>query len=550
FEYEACGQMCFPDTSSIGYGWSKTYNNSPEKTYNVTARFNMGNLRFETINWQYLQGEGTFASGFEQLDTKERGLETNNYDLRNNARRLGVIMGISTPQGLGGSNWDFSSNTVAVGYLREFSEKLSLDSEMLIRTSAVLNTSHEYVPTKGYDSPEVYYTPQNWDVVKGYSREDYSYQAEEKLQYTHNRNYNTIVGVGIRYDMPQKDYGSVEKYKYTNYSAYIQQYIQPVDKIAITLGYRYDDNTVYSSTRNPRIGIVYKPSDDLTLKFLVGSGFRAPTTKELFSGTTSRKPNPDLQPEKLQSYEMGIGYRFMKKSYFTAQAFYNKVSHLILLTNTTDTVPINGVDPRNGTWYQNQNLGIARIYGTEISNNSEVTKKLVLNTNYTYNKGEYTNLPASLTSSPSTKGFFGDDPVFDFYNEVYQKLTVSPTSSSGNKTVPSTGPMPNIATHKANVGLTYMILIDFSIYLGLSYVDVRRNIGTSPQRTTPGYKFFKVNLRKDNFLYQNMYLSLLINNATNEQFFDPGIRSASGGYYPTMHPLERRNLWFTLGYKF
>lgn len=193
-------------------------------------------------------------------------------------------MGISTPQGLGGSNWDFSSNTVAVGYLREFSEKLSLDSEMLIRTSAVLNTSHEYVPTKGYDSPEVYYTPQNWDVVKGYSREDYSYQAEEKLQYTHNRNYNTIVGVGIRYDMPQKDYGSVEKYKYTNYSAYIQQYIQPVDKIAITLGYRYDDNTVYSSTRNPRIGIVYKPSDDLTLKFLVGSGFRAPTTKELFPG--------------------------------------------------------------------------------------------------------------------------------------------------------------------------------------------------------------------------------------------------------------------------
>ena len=36
----------------------------------------------------------------------------------------------------------------------------------------------------------------------------------------------------------------------------------------------------------------------------------------------------------------------------------------------------------------------------------------------------------------------------------------------------------------------------------------------------------------------------------DEKAFDPGIRTATGAYYPTKHPLEGRNIWLTLGYKF
>jgi len=60
----------------------------------------------------------------------------------------------------------------------------------------------------------------------------------------------------------------------------------------------------------------------------------------------------------------------------------------------------------------------------------------------------------------------------------------------------------------------------------------------------------KINIRWEDFYKPGMYMQLTINNLTNEQFFDPGIRSATGGYYPTQHPLETRNIWFTLGYKF
>jgi hypothetical protein len=43
-----------------------------------------------------------------------------------------------------------------------------------------------------------------------------------------------------------------------------------------------------------------------------------------------------------------------------------------------------------------------------------------------------------------------------------------------------------------------------------------------------------------------MYLQFEALNTVNQQFFDPGIRVASGTQYPTMHPLEKRNIWLTI----
>jgi outer membrane receptor protein involved in Fe transport len=39
-------------------------------------------------------------------------------------------------------------------------------------------------------------------------------------------------------------------------------------------------------------------------------------------------------------------------------------------------------------------------------------------------------------------------------------------------------------------------------------------------------------------------------NLANEQYFDPGFRNGNGQAVPTLLPLERRNIWFTVGYIF
>ncbi len=561
-----CGGVCVYQNNNLGHFWSPFYNNSREDTYNITAKVQRGGLRFETINWQYLQGEGTFANGNHQIDTKMKGLETGKFDTRNLARLYGMSLGVVGPQGFTGSQWDFKNNTAMVGYLHEFTNRLSLDTELLVRSTQILSSSHEEYPdtkagtggaakSNGYrnantTTPYAYYQPGNVTLEASYSRPDYSYQLEERLQFNQSDKMNTIVGLVAKHFVVAKDYGSHERFTFNAYAAYLQQVIKPVSMLSITLGYRYDYNTIYGKASNPRIGIVYQPTSALTLKFLAGFGFREPTAKELFSQTAQRKPNPDLKPEKLRAYEIGAGYRFSKNYYSSLQAYQNTITDLILEVATTDSNPIGGRNPSGGFWRQNQNLGVAKIQGVELDNTFQILDNLSFYFNYTYNKGIYEKLPATLQNSPSTEGRETDNPFWDMYAEIYRQLTITPSTPRGRRTSPPKGAIPNIAPHKVNLGFTWYIVPKLSLYVGLRFVDIRRNRATNPERSTPGYTMLKINLRKEDFFLAGMFLQLTINNATNQQFFDPGIRDAAGSYYPTMHPLERRNYWLSVGYNF
>ncbi len=550
-----CGNaVCETNSNSIGYYWSPTYNNSQENTYNITAKFSKGGFRFETINWQYLQGEGTFSNGTQQIDTKQKGLETGKWDSRNLARAYGILSGALTTydskgkvvtygeKGFIGSNWDFRNNSVLAGYLHKFSETLSLDSEAIVRHTEVLSSSHEEYPNT--NGPGAYYHPGDTTAETNYSRPDYSYQAEERLQWSPSSKLSGIFGVVGKHFVVSKDYGSSERYTYTNYAMYYQQLYKPFDKLALTAGFRHDFITTYGHANTPRLSAVYTPSKNLTFKFLLGSAFREPSARELFSQTAQRKPNTSLRPEELRSAEAGASYRFLKKYFVSAQGFYNSVSNLILEVQTTDTTPIAGKTATGGLpWNQNQNIGRAAIYGAELETNITFSNSFIMFLNYTYNKGYYYDLPSGLSKSPSTAGRAGDDYANDLYLLGYKSVT-------NNSTVPAKGNIPNIAPHKANVGFTYYILKNLSVYLGINYIDVRRTIATNPEHSVLGYKMVKLNIRWDDAFKPGVFIQLHINNVTNEQFFDPGIRVATGAYYPTMHPLERRNIWFTVGYKF
>jgi outer membrane receptor for ferrienterochelin and colicins len=557
-ETKACGGVCLPNAKSIGHWWSPTYNNSKEETYNITAKFSKGGFRFQTVNWQYLQGQGTFSNGTEQIDSSQRGLETGKFDSRNLARIYGILndpKNIGTA-GFGGTHWDFKNNSVTTGYLHKFSERLNLDSEFVTRSSQVLSSSNEFYPN--VTDPFAYYRPNDVSPAAGaksikgsstYSRPDNNYQLEEKLHFIQSEKMVTTTGIVIRQFVTPKDYNSYERFTYNTYSGYIQQLYKPVEMIAITAGIRHDISTTYGNTTNPRLSLIVKPNSDLTLKFLLGTGFREPSAKELFTQTVQRKPNPALRPEMMRSHEIGIGYRFLKKYYLSTQGYYNRVSNLILEFATNDTSVINGITPKN-PWQQYQNLGIANIYGFEFETNMQLTEQIHLFLNYTYTKGEYSRLPPSLQTSPATTGRPGDNPADDIYSELFRQITITPQRPNGQNTVPGSGQIPNISPNKINAGFTFIPMPDLSIYTGINYVDIRRTVSTDPVRTVNGYKMVKLNIRKENFITEGAYIQLHINNLFNEQFFDPGIRSATGTYYPTMHPLEKRNIWFTLGYNF
>lgn len=551
-ESELCNGQCEPDGDSVGYYWSPLYNNSPEDTYNITARFHFGGLRLETVNWQYLQGDGTFANGTQQVDVRQKGLETDKYDARNWARRLAIAEDIAGPQGFSGSAWNFRNNSLAVGYEHEWTDRLSLDSELVVRHTEILSSSHEEIPDD--PGPYAYLQPGKTTQVQDYSRPDYSYEARQKLSYSANRHSETTLGIeAVRTVVPQ-GYNSPERFRWNNYAFYLQHRFRPLESLALTLGYRQDDSTIYEVSHTPRIGAVWSPVKDLTFKFLASTGFRAPTAWELFNATNQRRANPDLKPEQLRSGEIGVGYRPFENVYVSVQGFYNEIEDLILEVETTEPQEI---DP-SANFNQNQNVGDAVVYGSETETEIRFTPRLRFYLNHTHTRGEYVNLPgpAALSSSPSTRGRPGDDPLADWLVAEYQDWAMDHPQvdlylqSIDREFEPFTGPIPNIARDKVNAGVTYQLTSNVSVHLRGNWVDVRRTVGTNPRATIHGYAWWHANIRWDNAFTQGLFFQLMVRNLANELLFDPGIRTATGGYYPTAHPLEGRNLWFTAGYKF
>jgi len=552
-EAALCQGECEPDENSIGYYWSPGFNVAYEETYNILARFQAGNVRFETVNWQYLQGDGTFANGTQQIDIKERGLETEKYDVRNNARRLAIANGQVGPQGFSGSQWDFRNNSMAFGYLHEFAEKLSLDSELVVRHTEILSSSREEYPND--PGPYATYTPGDDfnTVADGYSRPDYQYILNEKINYAGSRHESTVGLEGTYTQVPQ-GYGASRQFVYKNYAFYYQGLWRPFSFMNFTFGYRQDDNSIYGTSHTPRLGLVFFPTTNLTLKFLAGTGFRAPTAWELFNATRQRRANPGLKPEKLRSGEAGIAYRFTDRYYVSLTAFYNEISDLILEVQTKEPRE----DDVSQNFNQNQNVGEAVIYGSESQAILQITQGFKVHLHHTYSRGNYVNLPGpeALSTSPSTRGRPGDDPLADYLVSEYRSWAQKhPEEDLYLQSIdleyePFTGPVPNIPAHKGGVGFTWQATGKLSLHVRHNYVDVRRTVGTNPENTVHGYHWFHSNVRLEDVFAEGLYMQLAFRNMGDARIYDPGIRTATGAYYPTRHPLEGRNVWFTLGYKF
>lgn len=531
-ESKACGGVCKPDANSVGYFWPRKFNVANVETYNMTGKFSYKNFRFETINWQFLMGEGTVENGTYAVHLKEPGLETNQYDSRNWARRAGIALGVVGPQGFSGSSWDFRNNSSTVGYTHQFNKKINLDSEFITRHTELLSSSHEeYTNTPG---PNINYKPGDVTRQNNYSRPDQSYELREKFQWEQSNKSSTTIGIEALSVTVPEAYGSDRRFRYNNYANYIQQVYKPFSSLHFTAGLRYDENTIYGATRNPRLGLIWQIAKNLNFKFLLGTGFRAPTAWELFNKTNARKANPGLRPEKMRSVEIGFGYRFSERYYIHINGYYNNITDLIIQLETNEYNP----NIPGAFWTQNQNVGAAKVYGSEISTDFQFTSYLKLFMSYTHSQGEYYSM-YGFASSPSTRGRVGDEG----FNDVLG-------NQIGKSIVPQTGKMPNIAPNKLSAGITYHLLANISIHTGLNYVDVRRTIATNPERAVPAYKMLHLNFRWEDFFIVGMFLQIQVHNAFNDLNFDPGIRTATGGYYPTMIPLEKRNIWFTVGYKF
>ena len=115
------------------------------------------------------------------------------------------------------------------------------------------------------------------------------------------------------------------------YALYLQDEYHILSNLIINVGLRYDHYDTFGGTTNPRLALIYKPLDKSIIKLLYGNAFRAPNAYELYytDNGVSAKPNPDLNPEKIKTYEMVYEQYLGENFRSSLSGFYYQIGDLI-----------------------------------------------------------------------------------------------------------------------------------------------------------------------------------------------------------------------------
>ncbi|MGQ9635279.1 MAG: TonB-dependent receptor plug domain-containing protein [Bryobacteraceae bacterium] len=151
--------------------------------------------------------------------------------------------------------------------------------------------------------------------------------------------------------------------------------------------YRNEFGQFTQSSFSPKMGASWHPDSVTTLRAAAGKGFRAPSLFELYKvhvrggGTYYRAANPDLVPEHLWSYDVGIE-RALRHNLWARFTFYQSFAKNYIGDRLLGTGKISGGKTRYD--YRLENISDVNIHGIESEVNWALHPSLSLVGNYTY----------------------------------------------------------------------------------------------------------------------------------------------------------------------
>ena len=179
-------------------------------------------------------------------------------------------------------------------------------------------------------------------------------------------------------------------FSFNNFSGFAQTYWL-LKKFTIMGGLRYDNNSVYGKSLNPRIALMYKATPITSFRASVGYAFKAPPASLKFQSLAypaAEDPgmirymvvpvdfidkSRTLEPEDYKSYEIGMKTKFRKKIDLNISIYYNEIGNLILdeyvLTDPLNLPRAYIDDPAKDTVLFRRNVTDAwsRLYGLQIT---------------------------------------------------------------------------------------------------------------------------------------------------------------------------------------
>jgi vitamin B12 transporter len=149
-------------------------------------------------------------------------------------------------------------------------------------------------------------------------------------------------------------------------SFYGEAILSPIDRLTITGGVRYDDDSAFGGHTTWGANAVYTLPTETTIRASYAEGFKAPTLYQLYG--PFGLGNPGLKPETARSYDIGIEQKLIGNSVSASATWFHR-----------DTT--NQIDYDQGT-FRYGNIDRARAEGVEIALNMRPSSTLTLSASY------------------------------------------------------------------------------------------------------------------------------------------------------------------------
>jgi len=260
------------------------------------------------------------------------------------------------------------------------------------------------------------------------------------------------------------------------------------EDLRLILGARYDRYSDFGDSFNPRASLNWEFIENYSLIATYGSAFRAPTFGEQHNiNNPFVIGNPDVNPEKIKTFELGLSGDINKRTQFSVTGFHNRIKNLI---SPTPNPP--GASVSN-------NIGELRVRGIETEFTSRLRNGSSFDINYTY---QYA------------------------VNEL-----------TGQR-------VADVPMHKANASFNYRYSQYMSTYIGLLH---RGQLKRSPGDVRSGvsdYITVDLAINWQNYI-DNLAITASVYNLLDEEYVD----AAPAGTVASDFPKPGRNLMVEASYK-
>ncbi len=319
---------------------------------------------------------------------------------------------------------------------------------------------------------------------------DYAWKKQDNVRYITNFNPLTSAALNSLQDQSNTANWIREKVRQI-WAVYIQDKWDVTDTLGLTIGIRHDQYSDFEGTTNPRLGLVWNFMNNAHFKLLYGRAFRAPSFEETsIINNPAFLGNPNLDPETISTYEIGLGYKFKEFINTNINYFYSDIDDEIQLTQK-------GL-PNEPLIFENTSG--PHIQGIEFELKADLCKTwegLYAFANYTYLDAESKE-----------------------------------------------GPLPGVPKHKGNVGVNFPIGKYLNANLHTFISDKRVRSRSDSRDDSSGYALVNLTLITGKF-FKDMGIKASLFNLLDKDYSDPTPINT----IPTDLPKPGRTFFFELSFK-